>query len=164
MQRLWCPPCGHTVSVLPAHRLPYRSLGVERLEGGFDAQVEVGTGLDPPPEPVEAGCLQRAWHRFRTRVKASSTPSVSSYRLSFSPLSNSGKRCAVAWVRRRPCCGFWLGIASARSWAITPVCARPRSSLHRAVWFAVGNGQRLAGCNPTKGFSSPARFGALTAR
>ena len=69
MQRFLCPPCGHTVSVLPAHRLSYRPLEVERLQGGFDAQAEVGTGLDPPPEPIEAGCLQRAWHRFLTRVK-----------------------------------------------------------------------------------------------
>jgi len=68
MQRFLCPPCGHTVSVLPANRLPYRPLEVERLQGGFDAQAEVGTGLDPPPEPIEAGCLQRAWNRFLTRV------------------------------------------------------------------------------------------------
>ena len=69
MQRYLCPPCGHTVSVLPDHRLPYRPLAVERLQGHFDAQAEVGTGLDPPPEPIEAGCLQRAWSRFLTRVK-----------------------------------------------------------------------------------------------
>jgi len=69
MQRFLCPPCGHTVSVLPAHRLSYRPLEVERLEGAFDAQAEVGTGLDPPPEPIEAGCLQRAWNRFLTRVQ-----------------------------------------------------------------------------------------------
>ena len=68
MQRYLCPPCGHTVSVLPAQRLPYRPLAVERLQGAFDAQAEVGRGLDPPPEPIEAGCLQRAWNRFLTRV------------------------------------------------------------------------------------------------
>ena len=68
MQRYLCLLCGHTVSVLPANRLPYRPLEVERLQGGFDAQAEVGTGLDPPPEPIEAGCLQRAWNRFLTRV------------------------------------------------------------------------------------------------
>ena len=68
MQRFLCPPCGHTVSVLPANRLPYRPLEVERLQGGFDAQAEVGTGLYPPPEPIEAGCLQRAWKRLLTRV------------------------------------------------------------------------------------------------
>ena len=69
MERYLCLPCGHTVSVLPANRLPYRPLEVERLQVGFDAQAEVGTGLDPPPEPIEAGCLQRAWNRFLTRVK-----------------------------------------------------------------------------------------------
>jgi hypothetical protein len=69
MERYVCLPCGHTVSVLPAHRLPYRPLEGERLQGAFDAQAEVGTGLDPPPEPIEAGCLQRAWNRFLARVK-----------------------------------------------------------------------------------------------
>ena len=69
MDRYLCPPCGRTVSVLPANRLPYRPLEVKRLQGAFDAQAEVGTGLDPPPEPIEAGCLQRAWNRFLTRVK-----------------------------------------------------------------------------------------------
>jgi hypothetical protein len=28
----------------------------------------VSSGLDPPPGPVEAGCLQRTWNRFLTRV------------------------------------------------------------------------------------------------
>jgi hypothetical protein len=68
MQRFLCPPCGHTVSVLPCNRLPYRPLEVERLQSHFDAQAKVGTGLDPPPEPIEAGCLRRAWDRFLTRV------------------------------------------------------------------------------------------------
>jgi hypothetical protein len=68
MERFVCPVCGHTVSVLPANRLPYRPLEADRLQGHFDAQAEVGTGLDPPPEPIEAGCLQRAWNRFLTRV------------------------------------------------------------------------------------------------
>jgi len=68
VQRYLCLLCGHTVSVLPAYRLSYRPLEVERLQGGFDAQAGVGTGLDPPPEAIEAGCLQRAWNRFLTRV------------------------------------------------------------------------------------------------
>jgi len=41
---------------------------VGRLQGFFDTQAGVGTGLDPPPELIEAGCLQRAWNRFLTRV------------------------------------------------------------------------------------------------
>jgi hypothetical protein len=68
VQLFLCPCCGHTVSVLPLNRLPYRPLEVKRLQGAFDAQAEVGTGLDPPPEPIEAGCLQRAWNRFLARV------------------------------------------------------------------------------------------------
>lgn len=66
--RFLCPRCGHTVSVLPPLRLTYRPLELERLQGFFDAQAEVSSGLDPPPGPVEAGCLQRAWDRFLTRV------------------------------------------------------------------------------------------------
>lgn len=68
MQRFLCPPCGHTVSVLPANRLTYRPLKVEQLQAHFDGQAEVSSGLDPPPDPVMAGCLQRAWNRFLTRV------------------------------------------------------------------------------------------------
>lgn len=70
VQRYLCPPCGHTVSVLPAHRLTYRPLEVERLQAHFDGQAKVSCGLDPPPEPIEAGCLQRAWNRFMTRVES----------------------------------------------------------------------------------------------
>jgi len=69
VQRYLCVLCGHTVSVLPPDRLPYRPLQVQSLQRSFDAQAGVGTGRDPPPEPIEAGCLQRAWNRFLTRVK-----------------------------------------------------------------------------------------------
>ena len=68
MQRFVCPRCGHTVSVLPTRRLTYRPLPVGRLEGFFDTQAALRSGLDPPPGLVEAGCLQRAWNRFLTRV------------------------------------------------------------------------------------------------
>jgi hypothetical protein len=67
--RLLCVVCGHTVSVLPGGRLTYRPLEVGRLQGFFDAQAGISAGLDPPPGLVEAGCLQRAWNRFLTRVK-----------------------------------------------------------------------------------------------
>ena len=70
VQRFLCPLCGCTVSVLPTNRLTYRPLKVERLQSAFDAQAGVSSGLDPPPEPVEAGCLQRAWTRFLTRVES----------------------------------------------------------------------------------------------
>ncbi len=70
VQRFLCPQCGRTVSILPANRLTYRPLHVDRLQGAFDAQAGVSSGLDPPPEPVEAGCLQRAWTRFLTRAES----------------------------------------------------------------------------------------------
>ncbi len=68
MQRFRCPGCGLTISVLPAGRLPYRAVQVERLESYLDAQAGIGTGPDAPPRPLEAGCLRRAWTRFQTRV------------------------------------------------------------------------------------------------
>jgi hypothetical protein len=68
VQRYWCPRCGLSLSVLPAGRLPYRSVEVKRLEGYLDEQAEVGSGLDPPPRELEAGCLRRAWARFQTRA------------------------------------------------------------------------------------------------
>ncbi len=68
MQRFLCPRCGHTVAVLPGTRLTYRPLEVECLQGFFDTQAEVRGGLDPPPGPIEAGCLDRAWNRFLTRA------------------------------------------------------------------------------------------------
>jgi hypothetical protein len=68
MQRFLCPSCGHTVSVLPTNRLTYRPLEVRQLQAHFDAQAEGSSGLDPPPDAITAGCLQRAWNRFLTRV------------------------------------------------------------------------------------------------
>ena len=68
IQRYRCPVCELTVSVLPADHLPYRPLEAPRLEAFFNAQAEAGTGPDPPPGQVEAGCLRRAWFRFQTRV------------------------------------------------------------------------------------------------
>jgi hypothetical protein len=69
VQRFLCVGCGHTVSVLPGTRLTYRPLEVGLLQGFFDSQAGVSFGLDPPPGVVEAGCLQRAWDRFLTRVE-----------------------------------------------------------------------------------------------
>jgi hypothetical protein len=69
VQRYLCPGCGHTVSVLPGMRLTYRPLPLGRLEGFFDTQAAIRSGLDPPPGLVEAGCLQRAWTRFLTRAQ-----------------------------------------------------------------------------------------------
>jgi hypothetical protein len=70
IQRYLCPPCGLSFSVLPAHRLPYRAVRAERLQGDFDQRAGIQTqGLDPPPRVVEAGCLQRAWSALAGRVE-----------------------------------------------------------------------------------------------
>lgn len=73
IQRYLCPNCGLTLSVLPPDRLPYRPITVPRLEAYFNGQAKVGSGPDPPPDPLEAGCLRRAWARFQTRGKALQT-------------------------------------------------------------------------------------------
>jgi primosomal replication protein N len=57
-----------TISVMPADHLPYRPLEGARVEAFFDARAELGSGPDPPPAELEAGCLRRAWTRFQTRV------------------------------------------------------------------------------------------------
>jgi hypothetical protein len=69
IQRYLCRPCGLTFSVLPSHRLPYRPIRAERLQGDFDQRAGIQTqGLDPPPRIVEAGCLRRAWSALTKRV------------------------------------------------------------------------------------------------
>ena len=68
VQRYWCPECELTFSVLAADRLPYRPLEGPRLEAFFNTQAGIGSGPDPPPGQLEAGCLRRAWTRFQTRV------------------------------------------------------------------------------------------------
>lgn len=70
IQRYLCLPCGLTFSVLPPHRLPYRPIRAERLQGDFDQRAGIQTpGLDPPPRVVEAGCLKRAWSALTARLK-----------------------------------------------------------------------------------------------
>ena len=69
IQRYLCRPCGLTFSVLPPHRLPYRPVRAEWLQGDFDQRAGIQTtGLDPPPRAVEAGCLRRAWSALTARV------------------------------------------------------------------------------------------------
>ena len=68
VQRFWCPECELTISVLPGERLPYRPVEGAQLEAYFNEQAEAGSGPDPPPAVLEAGCLRRAWARFQTRV------------------------------------------------------------------------------------------------
>ena len=69
VQRFLCPQCGITLSVLLQDQLPYRPIAAPRLEAFFNEQAEAGTGPDPPPDELEAGCLRRAWRRFQTRAQ-----------------------------------------------------------------------------------------------
>ena len=69
VQRFLCPRCRISLTVLPEDRLPYRCIQATRLEAAFNEQAEAGTGPDPPPDELEAGCLRRAWRRFQTRVQ-----------------------------------------------------------------------------------------------
>ena len=66
--RWLCLPCGHTISVLPDHVLPYRPVSVPRMEAHFDA---LANDLpEPPATEKQKGCLKRAWHRFTRRLAA----------------------------------------------------------------------------------------------
>jgi len=70
VQRFLCPRCGYTWSVIPAGMLPYRSVGVARLEEHMDGESDVaGEGARPPPAPeIERGCLRRASERLSERT------------------------------------------------------------------------------------------------
>ena len=68
IQRFLCAECGLTISVLPADRLPYRPLAGPRVEAYFNEQANTGSGPDPPPALIEAGCLRRAWARLQNRT------------------------------------------------------------------------------------------------
>jgi hypothetical protein len=57
------------MSVLSANRLPYRPVEAPRLQRYFDTQAGWASGLDPPANVVETGCLQRAWQRFGQRIQ-----------------------------------------------------------------------------------------------
>jgi hypothetical protein len=63
-----CVPCGRTISVLPDHMLPYRAVGVWRVEKHFDAQANPSQTPAPAATEKEKGCLKRAWARFQQRV------------------------------------------------------------------------------------------------
>lgn len=98
VHRLLCRRCGHTVSILPACRLPYRPLHTDRFQAHADRQAEVGQGPDPPPDELEAGCLHRAWTRLRTRVEV--------LKNAFGPLVSVSLRSAQA---------LWLGMRQAKA-------------------------------------------------
>jgi hypothetical protein len=61
------PVTGKTASVLPEGCVPYRPVRAERLEAYFNFRSGNNAGLDPPPKPIEAGCLRRAWLRLSKR-------------------------------------------------------------------------------------------------
>lgn len=67
IQRYLDPRTGRTASVLPENRVPYRPVEASRLEAHFDQCAGIGSGPDPPPEMIEAGCLRRAWKRLTLR-------------------------------------------------------------------------------------------------
>ena len=68
IERFLCRPYGHTISVLPDRKLPYRAVPVPLLEKHFDAQANPGQLPEPPATENERGCLKRAWARFQQRV------------------------------------------------------------------------------------------------
>lgn len=98
IQRFLCTGCQGTVSVLPADRLPYRSLTVSQLEAFFDRQAGIRSGPDPPPDPASIGCLRRAWKRFETRVNVLN----SAFGQMLTALHRSAQR---TWQQLRRCIG-----------------------------------------------------------
>ena len=69
IERFYCRPCGHTISVLPDRKLPYRAVAAPLVEKHFDAQANPGQAPEPSATEKEKGCLKRAWARFRQRVE-----------------------------------------------------------------------------------------------
>lgn len=57
-----CILCGQYFSVLPDDMLPYRPIGVEKVEQHFDAQY--AEGKEPECTEIEKGCLERAVKSF----------------------------------------------------------------------------------------------------
>ena len=70
IDRYLCRPCGHTMSVLPDHFLPYRAASVALVQKHFDVQATPGQAKEPPATAKEKDCLKRAWKRFSQRVAA----------------------------------------------------------------------------------------------
>src|SRR5258708_23576055 len=58
--RFLCAPCGHTISVLPDDRLPYRAVSAALVEQHFDAQAHPGEAQKPPAIETEKSFLKRA--------------------------------------------------------------------------------------------------------
>lgn len=64
-----CVLCGQYFSVLPDDMLPYRPIGVEKVEEHFDAQYAKGEGPQECTE-VEKGCLTRAVKSFAQHTQS----------------------------------------------------------------------------------------------
>ena len=52
--RFLCVPCGHTISVLPDHFLPYRAVAVPLVQKHFDAQAQASQAEEPPATEKDA--------------------------------------------------------------------------------------------------------------
>lgn len=62
VKRYRCPRCGRTWSVVPKDMLPYRPLGISRLEALMDQRFGLADGgtRPPPATVIEEGCIRRA--------------------------------------------------------------------------------------------------------
>ncbi len=66
-----CVLCGQYLSVLPDEMLPYRAIGVEKVEAHFDTTYEHEEAAEGPTcTQKEQGCLERAAKRFAQRTQA----------------------------------------------------------------------------------------------
>lgn len=64
-----CVLCGQYFSVLPDDMLPYRPIGVEKVEQHFDAEHTGAEGLQSCTE-IEKGCLERAAKSFAQHTQS----------------------------------------------------------------------------------------------
>lgn len=70
VERFVCPQCRHTLSVIPADMLPYRSIPVSRFEQLADHLTGLAGGgsRSPPATQVEAGCVRRGLKKLSVRI------------------------------------------------------------------------------------------------
>jgi hypothetical protein len=63
VQRYWCPECAVTISVLPADRLPYRSVAGARLEAFFNEAAEASVSFTHSPQKrrLVAPVMKQYW-------------------------------------------------------------------------------------------------------
>jgi hypothetical protein len=87
--RFLCKFTGKTVSVLPDHLFPYRSVHVACVEEDFDLRSEPScpTSNSEQCELVQS-CLRRAWHRFAGQSRRQSLTEFFGQRM---PLTNTAE-------------------------------------------------------------------------